>query len=338
FLFFGTACSESDPEQSDPFLTIQEADKTIALPTEGDIKTIQVETNISDWSVSVDAENSSWCTVSKEKNTIVISTPKNEGVERTAKITVKAESIQNLNVEITVIQAGDPQSDPFLTIQEVDQAISFTTNAATKTITVQTNISDWSVSVEAINSSWCTAEKVNNTIVISVSKNEEAAARTAKVSVKAGNNQNLDVEITVTQAAAIPLPTSTNFAIAGYEDQTITINFVGNETQSLTLDGAGKGVLEPANSVRTIKSIQVSEGSEILIGRQEPAGDINLVVNGSHAVQWRTKAGDATTALIGTAAELLLRFNNSSATTYEFESDIDLMDQQWEPVATLTNK
>ncbi|KAA6335521.1 hypothetical protein EZS27_016254, partial [termite gut metagenome] len=42
FLFFGTACSESDPEQSDPFLTIQEADKTIALPTEGDIKTIQV--------------------------------------------------------------------------------------------------------------------------------------------------------------------------------------------------------------------------------------------------------------------------------------------------------
>ncbi|KAA6325709.1 hypothetical protein EZS27_025108 [termite gut metagenome] len=131
-----------------------------------------------------------------------------------------------------------------------------------------------------------------------------------------------------------------NFSITGYEGQIITVTFDGNATEDVTLSANGNGKLTNSQTPRTIKSIKLKAtgGKDILIGRKEDSGNIILSVdNSTHAVKWRTKTDNNATALIGTAAELLLKFNAPTAvTTYEFEADIDLMDQQWEPVATLS--
>jgi hypothetical protein len=107
----------------------------------------------------------------------------------------------------------------------------------------------------------------------------------------------------------------------------------------VTLSAKGNGKLTTSQTSRTIKSIilKATEGKDILIGRKEDSGNIILSVdNTTHTVKWRKKADEATTALIGTAAELSLGFHAEPAVTkYEFVADIDLMDQQWEPVDSL---
>ncbi|KAA6347203.1 hypothetical protein EZS27_005308 [termite gut metagenome] len=294
------------------------------------------------------ASSSSWCEVTKiADNQLKIQVSANkEAYERSIDITVTSDLVTaEQQPKFTVKQAAaGSSSDPFLTIQPADKTISLAAAAITKTINVDTNISDWSVSVD--NASWCTVTKGTGTLAISASKNE-GAARTAKVTVKAGSNPSLNVEITVNQAAATsgsdPGETiNTNFSISGYEGQTLEVAFVDNNTPgSLTLDASGNGVLATTHTqALTIKSIKATGGSAIWIGRKETSGEIKLAVNSTtHAVQWRTKTGDAATALIGTAAELLLKFNASSTvTTYEFEADIDLMDQPWTPVTSTFSK
>jgi hypothetical protein len=134
--------------------------------------------------------NASWCNVTKiTDNQLRILVSENTGASaRSAEITVTSSLVPAAQQpKFTVNQAAASSSDPFLTIQLADKTIDLAAVATTKTINVETNISDWSVSVD--NASWCTAVKGTGTLAITVTKNE-GAARTAKVTVKAGSNPN----------------------------------------------------------------------------------------------------------------------------------------------------
>ncbi|KAA6348812.1 hypothetical protein EZS27_003790 [termite gut metagenome] len=152
------------------------------------------------------------------------------------------------------------------------------------------------------------------------------------------------------EESAIEVPTDADITVPAYASQTIEVTLIDDEEATgsadepekvqVQLDNAGKGSLWIGDKV--IKSIEkISGGTPILIGRKK-AGEskitVELNVDGSHKVQWRTKEGDNTTALIGTAAELLLKFTGapSTITTYIFEADIDLMSQTWVPVSSFT--
>ncbi|KAA6329904.1 hypothetical protein EZS27_021334 [termite gut metagenome] len=338
FLFLGTACSsDSDDPEPTPFLTIAEADKAISFTADNAAPlTITVSTNVSDWSASADAANRSWCTVTPNPSdkTISISVSANTGVARTATVTVTAGSLTPVTITVTQAAAGSSPDLPSLTIADEDKNINLNAAGVAQTITVTTNVSDWSATA---NANWCTAVKGTGTLAISATPNT-GAERTATVTVTAGDLT--PVIITVTQEAATPSQTiNTNFSISGYEGQTLEVAFVDNNTPgSLTLDASGNGVLATTHTqALTIKSIKATEGKDILIGRKEDSGNIILSVdNSTHAVKWRTKTDDNATALIGTAAELSLRFHaEDPVTNYEFEADIDLMDQEWTPVSSL---
>jgi sarcosine oxidase gamma subunit len=103
FLFLGTAC-DSASDDPDPYLRISEDNQSITLSADGtESKTIAVETNTSEWTVSVSA-NDTWYTAKREGETIVISADKNEDLsERSATVTVSA---RNVEVKIKVTQSG----------------------------------------------------------------------------------------------------------------------------------------------------------------------------------------------------------------------------------------
>ncbi|KAA6345073.1 hypothetical protein EZS27_007339 [termite gut metagenome] len=188
FLFLGMGCS-SESEDPEPFLRISGENQTVNLLAEGSSQTIAVETNTSDWTISV---NGNWCTATKEGESIVISAGKNDSEDsRSATVTA---SVGNIKVTITVTQAGTKSTDPYLRISDTDKSIALSADGSSKTIAVDASTSDWTVSAS---NTWCAVKKEGTNIVISAGKNDGESSRSTTVTASLGD---IKVTITVTQA------------------------------------------------------------------------------------------------------------------------------------------
>ncbi|KAA6345875.1 hypothetical protein EZS27_006565 [termite gut metagenome] len=177
-LFLGTAC-DSTSDDPEPYLRISEEDQSITLSADGiESKTIPVETNTSEWTVSVNADGS-WCKVDKDGETIVISAEKNEELsERSATVTVSA---RNVEVKITVTQLG---TSPLLQINNEDKALSpFGISGGTAEVNILTNIPlgelVFKLSDESV--TWCEPKIENGKLTIYVEENIGEEARTVDI-------------------------------------------------------------------------------------------------------------------------------------------------------------
>ncbi|KAA6335523.1 hypothetical protein EZS27_016256 [termite gut metagenome] len=314
-----------------PVLQIPAGSDALSFGYEGGKQIVALTTNISNIGIAYfyDIQPvSAWCSATIENKRLTITVDPNTE-ETGRRITITLNALDVPPVSITVTQA------PFLSLEVANNTVNFEGIGGNKIVNVITDIpvNDWSALSDA---TWCHVEQSSDHLTITADVSPGLEERTATITVSS-TLIPLQKTIIVTQGK---IDTGTDFSITGYENQILDVAFYNDATTSkLALNDAGNGRLAATNSNLTIKSIKAEGSSEIFIGRKELDGDIKLAVNANHTVQWRTKAEDATTALIGTAAELLLRFNAAaSVTTYEFEADIDLMDQPWVPVATLTNK
>jgi hypothetical protein len=226
FLFLGMGCS-SESEDPEPFLRISGENQTVNLLAEGSSQTIAVETNTSDWTISV---NGNWCTATKEGESIVISAGKNDSEDsRSATVTA---SVGNIKVTITVTQAGTKSTDPYLRISDTDKSIALSADGSSKTIAVDASTSDWTVSAS---DTWCAVKKEGTNIVITAGKNDGTSSRSATVTASLGS---INVSITVTQAAPsgqIPTVAWTKVDIGPKAGGSYTPN--GSE---ITITGKGK--------------------------------------------------------------------------------------------------
>ncbi|KAA6315028.1 hypothetical protein EZS27_034449, partial [termite gut metagenome] len=179
FLFLGTAC-DSASDDPEPFLRINEANQSITFSSEESSQTIAVETNTSEWTVSVNADGK-WCTAVKDGESIVISVGKNEGLsERSTTITASA---RNVEVKITVTQLG---ATPVLQIKEDDKAITFENFGGDVPVAITTNLSadEWDIVFsDPTVSGWCHIQKGNNQFKISADENIGTEARTAEITI-----------------------------------------------------------------------------------------------------------------------------------------------------------
>ncbi|KAA6335524.1 hypothetical protein EZS27_016257, partial [termite gut metagenome] len=311
-----------------PVLQIPVGSDAPSFGYQGGSQIIALTTNILDIGIVYDNQPSSiWCSaiITNKQLTITV-TPNTGETERYVTITLSAEDVPS--VTITVTQAPVPS------LEVTDNTVSFESTGGNKIVDITTNIpvNDWSALSDA---TWCHVEQSSDHLTIIADVTPGLEERTATITVSS-TLIPLPKTITVTQGK---IDTGTDFSITGYENQIFDVAFYNNATTSkLALDANGNGRLATTNSNLMIKSIKAAGGSEIFIGRKEASGDIKLAVN-NHAIQWRTKTNDDATALIGTVAEFLLRFNAAaSVTTYEFEADIDLMDQTWAPITSTFSK
>ncbi|KAA6345070.1 hypothetical protein EZS27_007336 [termite gut metagenome] len=180
FLFLGTAC-DSASDDPEPYLRISAENQAITLSAEEASQTIEIETNTSEWAVSVSAEGKDWCTVKKDGESILVSVGKNEGVDdRSATLTVR---VRNIEVKITVTQSG---TTPVLQI-EGDKAIEFQPFGGDAPVNLTTNLptSEWDFAFsDPTASEWChIIEKGDKQFTISVDENIGTTSRTVEITV-----------------------------------------------------------------------------------------------------------------------------------------------------------
>ncbi len=115
---------------------------------------------------------------------------------------------------------------PFLEIEETDLQVNFANEAAGKSITIQTNVENWSVSS---NQDWCTISVENDiekNIIINVAENETLDIRNATVSVVAGG---LMEKIEVAQFGVNPaILLDSKSQSVNFSSQIITVNVTTN--------------------------------------------------------------------------------------------------------------
>ncbi|KAA6345137.1 hypothetical protein EZS27_007286 [termite gut metagenome] len=173
FVFFGTAC-DSTSDDPQPYLRIDEANKAITLTAiEGDSKVIPVETNTSEWTVSVSDEGNGkdWLFVGKENESIVISTlKKNESsAGRSTQVIVNVKNVSE-QVVINITQLGN---GPVLQLKE-ERPVILQKNQGDNFVNIITNIpeGEWNVEKNDQNANWLRVEKVsNNQLQLSVEEN-----------------------------------------------------------------------------------------------------------------------------------------------------------------------
>ncbi|KAA6345071.1 hypothetical protein EZS27_007337 [termite gut metagenome] len=196
FLFLGAACDSTSDDPA-PYLRISKGNEAIALSAEGSSQTIGIETNTTEWVVTVSAEGKDWCTVKKEGENLVISVVKNEGVsDRSAKVTV---SVQNIVVTITVTQSG---TTPFLQIDEKDRVLQpFEISGGTAEVNILTNIplGELVVALSDATATWCEPKIENGKLTIYVGENIREESRTVDVIITSNRIPAEQQKITVTQ-------------------------------------------------------------------------------------------------------------------------------------------
>ena len=156
--------------------------QTMSFTTAKGSDTFTIKSN-SAWTVTSDKP--SWCTVDKSSGsnneTIKVSVTDNTSESsRDAIITVKA---GNISKQVKVKQEG-------VILKVVDDNLSFTSSAGSKTFTITTNYASWTVSSD--NTSWCTVDKSSGsttsaTIKVTVKANPSSDSRSATITVKSGN-------------------------------------------------------------------------------------------------------------------------------------------------------
>lgn len=176
----GNVSKQVKVTQAGVILTVSE--KTFTFTPGSSSKTFTITSNVS-WTVSSDKP--SWCKVDKSSGsnngTIKVSVTDNTSESsRDAIITVKS---GNISKEVKVTQDG-------VQLKVVDDYLSFTSSAGSKTFTITTNYASWTVSSDK--TSWCTVDKSSGsttsaTIKVTVTANTSSNSRSATITVKSGN-------------------------------------------------------------------------------------------------------------------------------------------------------
>ncbi|KAA6347207.1 hypothetical protein EZS27_005312 [termite gut metagenome] len=155
---------------------------------------------------------------------------------------------------------GEQPELPFLTI--IDTTVTLAADdQESKTITVKTNITGWTVSAD---NDWCTAGGKDGKIVISASPNEGATARSATVSVNTGNDQAPDVTIHVTQWGATPAlqvdKSAASFDSEGGQDKVTVITNIPEEEWTFEFEASADWCsVKPEGKILTI-SVEANPG------------------------------------------------------------------------------
>jgi hypothetical protein len=152
-------------------------------------KTVSITTNASGWDAKTDA---SWLTTGKDGNTLRVTvTSENTGSSpRSAAITVTAGNSFEKTLTVTQKERSTLSISP--------SSLAFDEKVGAKTVTVNTNASSWDATT---NASWIQLGKQGSTLTVSVTANTGSSARSATVTVTAGNAP--PVAFSVTQEAGL---------------------------------------------------------------------------------------------------------------------------------------
>lgn len=94
-----------------------------------------------------------------------------------------------------LLSCNDKETPP-PTLNLKERSVNFNKEASTKSIAVETNVSDWSVMIPSTASSWLSYKKMDGAFTLNAKENTNAETREAKITVVASN---LTQEITVAQ-------------------------------------------------------------------------------------------------------------------------------------------
>jgi hypothetical protein len=183
---------------AEPVLTVSQS--SFQFDAKGEQKTLAVNTNVSNWTVSNTAK--SWYSVTKNGNTLVISCIPNRDSDirtdffniyaggKTARVDIEQSSIEQKNTE----QKGNNATDTEVSISKISaveqgfsvspNSLSFDTSGGSQSITV--NAADWAT-VGII--SWCPMTKNGNTITLSCETNSSGAKRLDYFYIKSGEKK-----------------------------------------------------------------------------------------------------------------------------------------------------
>lgn len=156
--------------------------ETLSFTPNSGNNTFTITSNVS-WTVT--SNKTSWCTVDKSSGsnnaTIKVSVTDNTSESsRDAIITVKSGDVSK---QVKVTQEG-------VILKVVDDNLSFTSSAGSKTFTITTNYASWTAASNR--TSWCTVDKssgstTSSTIRVTVTANTSSNSRSATITVKSGN-------------------------------------------------------------------------------------------------------------------------------------------------------
>lgn len=208
-----TAC----PDDKEPD-TLSVSPKNVTFTADDSKEEIVViETNVALWNHNV---SDSWVNVRKVGNNLHI----------TAQNYTNTQSARNATVTVT---AGDAEPQTISIEQRAKEINSFSVNPTSlsfeanetgdKTVAVTTNAESWDATADA---SWVTLTKQGSTLKVSVStKNTQTTARTANITLTAGNAP--DITLKVTQGATNTLsvsPTSLSYQANETGEKSVTIS------------------------------------------------------------------------------------------------------------------
>ena len=155
---------------------------------------VTVTTDEPSWNA---VSSQSWCTITKGDGKFTVRATANTSTSSPAPavITVTAGAAKPVTINVTQSGVGAELS------VNIDTPVSFTNaGGESKTITVSTNQSSWSV---VSSQAWCTVNKSDNNFTITASANTETDARNAVVTVSAGNAANVTIEVTQTGVVSV---------------------------------------------------------------------------------------------------------------------------------------
>ena len=199
------ACQQDQPVDE---AKLEVSTEAVALEATAAEATFEVTSN-NDWTATADAD---WVTLdpasgagAAEAVTVKVTAEDNEAAEaRTATVTVKA---GDLTKTVALTQAGaEPAPEPEAKLEVSTETLALEATAAEATFEV-TSTNDWTATVDA---DWVALDPASGagaaeavTVKVFVVGNEAAEARTATVTVKAGD---LTKTVVLTQAGAEPAP------------------------------------------------------------------------------------------------------------------------------------
>lgn len=142
-----------------------------------------------EWTAS---SNEKWCLLKQTKGntstTVNVVAETNESLSsREAEITVKSTST---TCKIKVRQAG---AEPF--VKPETNRLTFGAEAASKSVSISSNVA-WTAA--SSNTEWCTIKKENNSITVSVKKNETIEERKAIITIKGEGTNPQEIEVVQT--------------------------------------------------------------------------------------------------------------------------------------------
>ncbi|CEN36634.1 M60 family metallopeptidase [Capnocytophaga cynodegmi] len=185
------ACKKEVEE--DPFLTLEP--KTLSFPKEASVKSVEVKTNIENWTVKVPTEIS-WISAKKEGSSVKVNVSKNVTASRVA--TIKVEG-RGLKQEIRVQQLGDaPEIMLNLDILKIEKITKEMELTVTSNVDYEMDFPEW-ISQRTKQD---LEGKMGHKYVLNVAENKGASSRTGTIRVKSkGLPVPIEKRIFVTQSA-----------------------------------------------------------------------------------------------------------------------------------------